>query len=74
MDLQSVFSDNQIAVMWCFAALGICGAIAALSYQFGPAGQKSRPTSSVNKAIHSIRPAGSVPPETAAADETRRAA
>jgi hypothetical protein len=74
MDLQSVFSDNQIAVMGCFAALGICGAIAALSYQFGPAGQKSRQTSSVNKAIHSIRPAGSVPPGTAAADETRRAA
>lgn len=74
MDLQSVFSDNQIAVMGCFAALGICGAIAALSYQFGPAGHKSRQTSSMNDAIHPIRSGGSVPSEAATAEETRRAA
>jgi len=74
MDLQSVFSDNQIAVMGCFAALGICGAIAALSYQFGPAGQQSRQTSSMNDAIHPIRPGDSVPSESATADENRRAA
>ena len=71
MDLQSVFSDNQIAVMGCFAALGICGAIAGLSFQFGPAGHKSRKTSSMND---EIQPNRLVPSEAATADETRRAA
>ena len=35
MDLQSVFSDNQLAVIGCFLALGVCGTIAGLSFRFG---------------------------------------
>jgi hypothetical protein len=74
MDLQSMFSDNQIAVMGCFAALGVCGVITGLSFQFGPAGRKSQQSSSMNDAIHPIRPGRTVSSETATADETRRAA
>ncbi len=37
MDLSSLFSDDQLAVMGCFLALAVCGAIAALSFRFGPA-------------------------------------
>ena len=39
MDLQTVLSDNQIAVLGCFAALAVCGGIAAFSFRFGAAGQ-----------------------------------
>lgn len=42
MDLQSVLSDDQIAVMGCFAALTVCGFIAAMSFHFGPAGKSSQ--------------------------------
>lgn len=70
MDLQAMFSDNQIAVMGCFAALAVCGAIAGLSFQFGPAGQKSTKKSS-SPGIHSI---SSGMPEAQESDETRRAA
>ncbi|MCH2202962.1 MAG: hypothetical protein MK102_13395 [Fuerstiella sp.] len=40
MDLQSIVSDNQLAVVGCLVALGMCGAIAGLSFQFGAAGKK----------------------------------
>ncbi|MEZ6059705.1 MAG: hypothetical protein R3C19_05025 [Planctomycetaceae bacterium] len=40
MDLTSLFSDDQLAVMGCFIALAVCGGIAALSFQFGPAKQR----------------------------------
>lgn len=55
MDLQAIFSDNQIAILGCFVALGVCGAIAGLSFQFGPAGRKSsgmRPTSDLIRPLH----------------------
>lgn len=42
MDLTAIFSDDQLAVMGCFAALAICGVIAAMSFQFGAAGQQTR--------------------------------
>ena len=41
MDLQAILSDNQIAVLGCFAALIVCGGIAALSFHFGPGGKIS---------------------------------
>ena len=37
MDLSSIFSDDQIAVIGCFLALAVCGGIAGLSFRFGPA-------------------------------------
>ncbi|MEZ6034849.1 MAG: hypothetical protein R3C17_17290 [Planctomycetaceae bacterium] len=39
MDLSGVFSDDQLAVIGCFIALTVCGLIAAVSFQFGPAGR-----------------------------------
>ena len=39
MDLSGVFSDDQMAVIGCFFALAVCGLIAAVSFQFGPAGR-----------------------------------
>ena len=45
MDLTAVFSDDQLAVLGCFAALAVCGLIAATSFHFGPEGQKRRNSS-----------------------------
>lgn len=70
MDLQSMFSDNQIAVMGCFAALAVCGTIAGLSFQFGPAGQKSTKKPSSTR----IHPITSPMADAKSSDETRRAA
>lgn len=39
MDLSGAFSDDQLAVIGCFFALAVCGLIAAVSFQFGPAGR-----------------------------------
>jgi hypothetical protein len=41
MDLSTVFSDNQIAVIGCFVALATCALVAAVSFQLGPAGKAS---------------------------------
>lgn len=43
MDVSGMFSDDQMAVIGCFAALGVCGTIAALSFHFGPAGNRQKP-------------------------------
>ncbi len=74
MDLQSMFSDNQLAVMGCFAALSVCAGIAGLSYRFGPAGQKSMGHSAMKQSIHPIRPQSSGQVESDTAQEPRRAA
>jgi hypothetical protein len=42
MDLTAIFSNDQLAVMGCFAALAVSGVIAALSFQFGSAGRHSQ--------------------------------
>ena len=42
MDLTTIFSDDQLAVMGCFGALAVCGLIAAITFQFGPAGRQSQ--------------------------------
>ena len=42
MDLSAIFSDDQIAVIGCFAALSACGLVAAVSFHFGPAGKVSQ--------------------------------
>ena len=44
MDLSAVFSNDQLAVLGCFAALAVCGIIAAVTYHVGPAGRKSQPS------------------------------
>jgi hypothetical protein len=74
MDLQAVLSDNQIAVLGCFAALAVCGGIAALSFQFGTAGRKSTQN---KRSYDTIRPIqgridGTVSHQST--EETRRAA
>jgi len=46
MDLSTVFTDDQLAIVGCFAAMGFCGLIAAISFHFGPAGKTSQGTSS----------------------------
>jgi hypothetical protein len=45
MDLSSMFSDDQMAIIGCFAAISVCGLVAALSFKLGPASQqqKSKP-------------------------------
>lgn len=42
MDLRALLSDDQIAVIGCFVALGACGLVAMLTYHFGSAGKKSQ--------------------------------
>ncbi|MEJ7590983.1 MAG: hypothetical protein WKF77_05500 [Planctomycetaceae bacterium] len=44
MDVSGIFSDDQMAVIGCFAALAVCGMIAALSFHFGPAGREPKQT------------------------------
>jgi hypothetical protein len=38
----AIFSDDQTAILGCFAAIAVCGLIAALSFRFGPAGQEQQ--------------------------------
>ena len=70
MDLQAMFTDNQIAVLGCFAALIICGSIAALSFQFGPAGRATQ-NDSVDSPVVGTLPEEKQPPQH---DSARRAA
>ncbi|GEM_PF-411276 len=49
MDLSSMFSDDQLAVLGCLVALAACGLIAMLSYHIGPAGRGTKNTG--NKTI-----------------------
>jgi len=42
MDVSSMFSDDQMAVIGCFVALTVCGMIAALSFHLGPAGRQQK--------------------------------
>ena len=42
MEVSGVFSDDQMAVIFCFGALAVCGMIAALSFHFGPAGRQQK--------------------------------
>ena len=69
MDLQAILSDNQIAVLGCFAALIVCGGISALSFHFGPAGKTSSFDRSDYDAIRPLRPRNE-----STDDSTRRAA
>lgn len=48
MDLRSMLTDDQIAVLGCFVALGVCGLIGLISFHFGPAGKSAqRPADSL---------------------------
>lgn len=42
MDMSGMFSDDQMAIIGCFAALAVCGMIAALSFHLGPAGRQQK--------------------------------
>ena len=44
MDLSAMFTNDQIAVMGCFAGLAVCGLVAAITFHFGPAGKISQHT------------------------------
>lgn len=35
-------SDDQLAIIGCFAAIAVCGLIAAVTFHFGPAGKASQ--------------------------------
>ena len=47
MDLTSSFSDDQLAIMGCFAALAVCGLIAMISFHFGPQGKQTQNVDSI---------------------------
>lgn len=47
MDLTSAFTDDQLAVMGCFAALAVCGLIGMISFHFGPQGKQAQNTTSI---------------------------
>ena len=49
MNVSSMFSDDQMAVIGCFAALAVCGMIAALSFHFGPAGREQKQSDATRK-------------------------
>ena len=38
------FTDDQLAIIACFAAIAVCGLIAAVTFHFGPAGKSSQAT------------------------------
>ena len=55
MDLSNIFSDDQMAIIGCFAAISVCGLVAALSFKLGPASQpqKSKPNTILLKTTRS---------------------
>jgi hypothetical protein len=38
-----MMTDDQIAILGCFAAMAVCGLIAAVCFHFGPAGKSATP-------------------------------
>ncbi|MEZ6126570.1 MAG: hypothetical protein R3C49_25895 [Planctomycetaceae bacterium] len=42
MIFSAALSDNQIAIMGCFAALAACGLLGALTFHLGPAGRQDQ--------------------------------
>ncbi|MBL8819080.1 MAG: hypothetical protein JNL58_23830 [Planctomyces sp.] len=73
MDLSSIFSDDQTAIIGCFLALAGCGLIAAISFHFGPAGRQAKQSTTVKSGTRSvsIQVSTTVRPET---HEDRKAA
>ena len=69
MDLTTMFTDDQLAVLGCFVALGACGLMAALTFHTGPGGKKSLTDSESPRTIPARKPAVSEIPA-----EERRAA
>lgn len=43
MDLSAAFTDDQLAIIGCFAALAFCGLMATVSFHFGSAGKIAQP-------------------------------
>ncbi len=67
MNIFSAFSDDQTAILGCFAAMACCGLIAALSFRLGPAGQQQ-------KSKQATIPMNSARPSDASKGQERRAA
>lgn len=42
MDVSSVLTNDQVAVLGCFVAIAVCGLVAALSFRLGPAGHQAK--------------------------------
>jgi hypothetical protein len=68
MLLANILSDDQFAIVGCFAALAVCGLIAMISFHFGPAGQKK------TSGPASLRMNSTQSKQTAAEVQERRAA
>jgi hypothetical protein len=47
MDVSGMFSDDQMAIIGCFAALAVCGLIAAISFHLGPAGRQQNQVNAI---------------------------
>lgn len=43
-------SDDQLAIIGCFAAIAVCGLIGAVTFHFGPAGKASQ-NSATNRSL-----------------------
>ena len=70
MDLTAMLTDDQLGVLGCFVALGVCGLVAAVTFHAGPAGKKTLQSSGRADLPKSV----STPISSAAPSETRRAA
>jgi hypothetical protein len=57
MDFSAMFSNDQIAIMGCFAALAVCGLMATLSFHVGSAGKSSQPTRTTSESLTFAKPA-----------------
>lgn len=44
MDLSAIFTDDQLGLIGSFVAMALCGALAALSFRFGPARNQTQTT------------------------------
>lgn len=57
MDLSAMFSNDQVAIMGCFAALAVCGLMAMVSFHLGSAGKSSQPVRTGSESLNFARPA-----------------
>ena len=70
MEFLNSLTDDQTALLGCFAALTVCGIVMALSYHLGPSSRRQ----ATNQPQHRDPNHVSIPVVPAAADERRKAA
>ena len=56
MDVSGMFSDDQMSVIGCFAALAVCGLVAALSFHLGPAGRQQKQIDAAHRTLPIEKP------------------